>query len=281
MSEQEVETFWRDGVVVIRGVLPEETLAAMAEPVRRVLGLEGTPNLTALGAEIMPAVGGTLLNDPSAAQAGAPRGQFRGGTDHWWDDPDFERFATQSPLPQMTAELLRSEELWFYEDSLLVKEPHTEEPTAIHQDMAYFQLEGDRVCTTWCPLDPISEESGATYYVRGSHRWHQDFRPNWFVSQQSMPDTDGEPAPALSQLDADEMISFDMEPGDVAIHHAMTLHGAHANRSDQWRRAISVRYCGDGTVYRLKRGTPRKPHHAEITEGAPVDHPRCPKVWPR
>ena len=234
VTDQEIEDFWRDGVVVIRGVLPPDTLAAMNDPVGRVLGHETMSNMTELGAQVVPSSGGTVLNDPAAAKAGAPRGQFRSGTDHWWDDPDFEHFATRSPLPQVAAELMRSQELWFYEDSVLVKEPYTEEPTAIHQDMAYFQLEGDKVCTTWCPLDPISQATGATVYVKGSHRCH-----------------------------------------------AMTLHGAHANVTDQWRRAISVRYCGDGTVYRFKRGTPLKPHHAEVTEGTPVTHPRCPQVWPR
>ena len=252
----------------------------MAVPVQRVLGRESTSNMTELGAAVVPASGGTLLNDPTAARAGAPRGQFRSGTDHWWDDPAFESFATESALPQLAAELLRSRDLWFYEDSVLVKEPHTEEPTAIHQDMAYFQLEGDKVCTTWCPLDPINKETGATVYVRGSHRWQRDFRPNWFVSQLSMPDTDGEEVPHYERDDHEHLVSFDMEPGDVAVHHAMTLHGAHANITDQWRRAISVRYCGDDTVYRFKRGTPRKPHHDEVAEGSPVDHPRCPQVWP-
>ncbi|MXZ87079.1 MAG: hypothetical protein F4Z02_15670 [Acidimicrobiia bacterium] len=281
VTEEEIEAFWRDGVVVIRGVLSDDTLASMTKPVERALGSEAMNNMTEMGAMVVPPSGGTVLNDPAAAKRGAPRGQFHGGTDHWWDDPDFEAFATRSPLPQVAAELMQSQELWFYEDSVLVKEPHTEEPTSIHQDMAYFQLEGDKVCTTWCPLDAITVETGATVYVKGSHRWERNFRPNWFVSQLSMPDTDGEEVPHYDRDDSEHLLCFDMEPGDVAVHHAMTLHGAHANVTDQWRRAISVRYCGDGTVYRFKRGTPLKPHHSEVTEGDPVNHPRCPQVWPR
>lgn len=281
VTEQEIEAFWRDGVVVIRGVLSPDTLAAMDQPLRRVLGHQNMSNMTELGAQVVPPSGGTVLNDQAAAKAGTPRGQFISGTDHWWDDPDFEEFATRSPLPQLAAELMKSQELWFYEDSVLVKEPHTEEPTAIHQDMAYFQLEGDKVCTTWCPFDPITKQTGATVYVKGSHRWERNFRPNWFVSQLSMPNTDGEEVPHYDRDDSEYLLSFDMAPGDVAVHHAMTLHGAYANVSDQLRRAISVRYCGDDTVYRFKRGTPLKPHHSEVGEGDPVDHPRCPQVWPR
>ena len=136
VTDQEIEDFWRDGVVVIRKVLSDKTLALMAKPVERALGAEEMNNMTEMGAMVVPPSGGTVLNDPAAAKRGAPRGQFHGGTDHWWSDPDFETFATRSPLPQLAAELMKSQELWFYEDSVLVKEPHTEEPTSIHQDMA-------------------------------------------------------------------------------------------------------------------------------------------------
>ena len=52
------------------------------------------------------------------------------------------------------------------------------------------------------------------------------------------------------------------------------------NRSrDRWRRAISIRYCGDDARYCFRPGAPRKPHHAEVREGDALDHARCPVVW--
>src|SRR5215213_6520010 len=72
------------------------------------------------------------------------------------------------------------------------------------------------------------------------------------------------------------------EPGDITVHHARTIHGADGNASlTQRRRAISVRYCGDDVVYKFKRGAPRKPHHADVSEGDPVDHDQCPVVYRR
>ena len=46
-----------------------------------------------------------------------------------------------------------------------------------------------------------------------------------------------------------DIISFDVEPGDVIVHHVLTVHGAGGNTSDTWRRAMSFRYCGDRVRY--------------------------------
>jgi len=131
----------------------------------------------------------------------------------------------------------------------------------------------------WVPLDAVDDENGAVQYVRGSHRDRTAFRPNLFVTTQPLPDTVGEEVPDHTGDPA--IVQFDTEPGDVVVHHARTIHGAHANRSaDRRRRAVSVRYAGDDTVFRIKAGAPQKAHHAELVEGAPLSEPACPQVWP-
>lgn len=273
-----VEAFWRDGVVCLRQVMPVSWLERMAAPVERALtDTSVTTDLTALGEAVAP---DTMLR--ARGQATGPRGQFRAGTDHWRVDPDFAAFALTSPLPALVATLLGSACVYLYEDSVLVKEPGTLEPTAFHQDMGYFHLDGRQVCTTWVPLDPVTAETGAVVFVRGSHRWERDFRPNWFVSQQSMPGTDGEDTPDIFASPEDyDLVSFDTRPGDITVHHARTLHGATANTSSETRRrAISVRYCGDDARYRIKRGAPLKAHHHEVSDGDPVLHEACPRAWP-
>ena len=174
-------------------------------------------------------------------------GHVRAGTDHWTVMPAFREFAVASPLGAIAARLLRSETVRLYEDSVLVKEPGTPERTAFHQDLAYFHLDGTQLCTTWVPLDPVTADSGAVEFVAGSHRRPNRYRPNFFVTTMSMPDTDGEEVPEDAGVRDDERtISFDTEPGDITVHHARTIHGAHPNRSaQQRRRAISVRYAGD------------------------------------
>ena len=270
VTAEEINAFWRDGAVCLRGIMPESWLALLEEGVQRWLQSESRFSLSDFGAS-------------RSEGAAKPKAHFYGGTDHWKTDPACRRFACDSPLPGIVGALLRSAKVNLYEDSILVKEPGTVEKTMFHQDLPYFHVEGSQICTTWVPLDPVRRETGSLLFVKGSHTWKKMYRPNYFVQQESMPDTEGEDAPDYhaNRKDA-EILCFDMERGDLTVHHALTLHGALGNGSSTlMRRAMSVRYCGDDARYRIRRGASQKPHHAQIQPGSVLDHPDCPVVWQR
>jgi ectoine hydroxylase-related dioxygenase (phytanoyl-CoA dioxygenase family) len=268
VREDEIDTFWRDGVVCLRGIMPAGWLALLEEGVERWLASDARFSLSEFGTTL----------DPGARK---PRAHFYGGTDHWRADEACRRFACESPLPGIVGAVLRSAKVNLYEDSILAKEPGATERTMFHQDLPYFHVEGTQVCTTWVPLDPVTRDTGSLQFVKSSHTWKKTYRPNYFVKHVSMPDTEGEDAPDYhaDRRDA-EILCFDMAPGDLTIHHALTLHGAEGNHSaTQRRRAMSVRYCGDDARYRIRRGASQKPHHATVVPGAVLDHPDCPVVW--
>ena len=279
VTEAEVAEYERDGVVCLRGVLSSSWLRRMQAATERILEQSGTVDMTEMARSI-EASGGRALVD-TTVEPGAKRGRFYGGTDHWLSDPDFRDFALTSPLPALVAALMRSARVNLYEDSLLVKEPGTVEPTAFHQDLAYFHVEGEQICTCWSPLDPVTEQTGSLQYVRGSHLWRREFRPNLFVSSMPIPGTRGEEVPDIRSRAADyDLVQFDTEPGDVVVHHARTLHGAGGNRSNTLRRrAVSVRYCGADARYRIREGAPMKPHHQHVKDGEVLDQEACPVVW--
>lgn len=263
ITATEIDQFWADGVVCVRGALRVRDVSAMAEPVERALAGAQMADLGAL--------------------AGGRGPRFSAGVDHWRDDGDFRRFACESTLPAIAAALLRSNAVWLYEDSVLVKEPGAAYRTAFHTDAGYFHVQGDQVCTFWIPLDAATPDTGAVEYVRGSHLWPDDFRPNLFTLRDPLPGTEGDEVPdVLADPELrDALVTFSVEPGDVVVHHYRTLHGAPGNRSvSQRRRAISVRYCGDDARYHLRPGAPRKPHQESVREGERLGGPDCPQVWP-
>ena len=282
ITDDEVDTFWRDGVVCLRQVMPLEWLAHMAEPVETSLASASMTDLSAMGDDLEKHAGAVRLIDHDLQAKAIPRGHFKAGTDHWREQPEFLDLATQSPLGSIVARLLRSEHVWFYEDSVLVKEPGTQEKTAFHQDMAYFHLSGDLVCTTWVPLDPVCAETGAVRFVVGSHHDRSRYRPNMFVTTMALPGTEGTDVPDYDTIGAAHIVSYDTEPGDITVHHARTIPGAYANASTtQRRRAISVRYAGDDTVFSPVAGGLDKPHHSRMRAGDPLDPAACPLAWPR
>lgn len=262
----EVVRFWRDGVVHLPGILDPAWVAALAEPVERVVGTGEAVDL------------GMLATDaPKAGPA------FAAGVDHWRHDPMLRSFALDSPLGPIVAALLRTAHVWLWEDSVLVKEAGSPFATRFHTDAGYFHLTGDQICTTWVPLDPATPASGMVHWLPGSHLDPVAYRPNLFVTDEPIPDTEGELVPDVlgDPALAERLISFKVVPGDITVHHARTLHGAPANPSDQRRRAVSVRYCGDDARYLHKPGLPARPGLDQVADGDPVGEPWCPSVWPR
>jgi ectoine hydroxylase-related dioxygenase (phytanoyl-CoA dioxygenase family) len=258
-------TFEQDGVVLLESVLDAAWIERMRITVDRELATPAVVDLSAM-AEAPP-------------EEGSPRGQFRAGTDHWVATPEFLAFARDTPIPALVAELLGSERVWLYEDSVLVKDPGTRERTVFHQDLAYFHVDGEQVCTVWIPLDPVDAANGAVRYARGSHRDRTAYRPNLFVTTECLPGTEGVDVPDYA--DDPALVHFDTVPGDIVVHHARTIHGAFANTTaDRPRRALSIRYAGDDARFRIKPGAPQKAHHTSLVEGEPLSEPACPQVWP-
>ena len=77
-----------------------------------------------------------------------------------------------------------------------------------------------------------------------------------------------------------EIISWDLEPGDVYAFHAMTVHGAGGNlRFDVRRRGYTVRYCGDDAVYDTRKGTQGHLRSESHRDGDQLDSDQYPLVW--
>jgi ectoine hydroxylase-related dioxygenase (phytanoyl-CoA dioxygenase family) len=197
---------------------------------------------------------------------------------------DFRRFTLSGPGPLIAAALLDSDNVNFFGDQMFVKEPGTRERTAFHQDATYFEIDGDQCCVLWMPVDPVTVENGAMMYVRGSHRDGKLYQPNVFVAQTPLPGAQGEPMPDIEgHMEDYDLVQFDVEPGDVIVHHYKTLHGAGANHSRyQMRRAASLRYCGDDIRVCPRPWAPKQLHHTQrLNDGDPLSGPDFPVVWTR
>ncbi len=197
---------------------------------------------------------------------------------------EFRRFALNGAAPEIAGNLLGGEQVNFFGDQIFVKEPQTRERTAFHQDATYFEIEGDQCCVLWMPVDPVPLENGAMMYVRGSHRTGKLYQPNVFVSQAPLPGAQGEMLPDIEgHMDDYDLVHFEVEPGDVIVHHYRTVHGAGGNSSRyQVRRAASIRYCGDDIRFRTRPWAPRQLHHTQkLSDGDRLGPPDFPVVWRR
>lgn len=195
---------------------------------------------------------------------------------------DYSKLCTRSVLPEIAGQLLNAEEVRFFGDQVFVKEPNTPGKTAFHQDATYFEIDGEQCCVMWVPVDPATIESGVMMYVRGSHADGKLYKPNVFISQAPIPGSEGDNLPDIeNNLEDYDIIHFDVEPGDVLVHHYRTIHGTGGNHSRyQVRRAASLRYCGEDIRFKTRAWAPKQLHHTNsLKTGDPLDCSDFPVVW--
>jgi ectoine hydroxylase-related dioxygenase (phytanoyl-CoA dioxygenase family) len=230
----------RDGAAVVRGIVDPQTIGRMRIAVDRVMA-----NPADTAAEYTPE---------------NSEGRFFGDFFIWLKDPYFAEFIHDAKLTRLAAAAMRSKEVYFFYDHLLVKEPKTGESTPLHQDLPYWPLSGRQILSLWIPLDPVSGASGAVQYIAGSHKWNKMYAPREFSDASGFSEQYAamgmEPAPSLESISTEHRsISWDTQPGDVIIHHPLTLHFANGNSTaSQRRRAIALRYVGDDARYAKRPG---------------------------
>lgn len=299
LTADEIETYRRDGVVCLRKVLNDEWVALVrgavddAERRFRETPVEGmaaptteTSNLHALNqlGTMLEGMGTTVLRDDSEnGDEPSTNGEFILVNNAVLDYPALQRLALESPLGQIAAQLFDSEKVNFLFDQIFIKQPGANTRTAFHQDQGYFHVDGEQIASFWTAAEPVAKENGAMGYVRGSHRWDLH-SPNVFVGQATPPDAALPTLPDIEGNEADfDIVYFDVEPGDVIVHHYRTAHGARGNTSlDQPRRAVSLRYAGDdATVLHRGSAPPEFPTDPSLKDGDSLTSETYPLVWPR
>ena len=263
IDAEDIRTYQRDGVVLIRGVLsPIEVEQAAA------------------GIEAALASPGPLAQ--LASSAGDP-GSFIEDFRRWHDIPEIECLAKVSQVPRIAAELMGSPTVRLFHDHVLVKEGGTRQRTPWHQDQPYYNVDG-RGVSAWIPVDRVPE-AGCLELVAGTHRgpWLMprtflEGEAKWFPenSLTELPDIDAD-------RDAFNIRRYEMEPGDAIFFDFLTVHGAPGFPFGGRRRVLSLRYLSDAARHAPRRWRTSPPFDGldgELADGAALDHPLFPLVWP-
>jgi len=303
ITHEEIETYRHEGVVCLRGVVDKGWLDYLAQPIEDLMerpeGVDVTAAVKGLRARMND---DGIVHDPLFGEVrrddlleddveSSEHAKFFNFTHVNPLSEPIRIFETQSMLPEIAAVLMGSERIHLFIDQVFVKEPGTPTRTAFHVDESYFNLTGEQICTMWVPLDPATKESSTMGYIQGSHTWSERYAPNNFITQKrfsfrengdttlservALPDVEGHP-------DDFNIVYFDVDPGDVIVHHYRVVHGSGGNTSmSRRRRALSVRYTGDDANWGpMPHAGERLPHtliEGDSLAGAENVFPMC---WP-
>lgn len=263
VTDDEIRAFREEGVVLLRGLFDADWVAHL-----RAAAEKGLSKPTVFGEEL--------------AQARGDGGRFFHDTFMWRQDAACRHFVFESPAAEIAARAMGAGRAHIFFDQWLIKEPGSPTRTPWHHDLTYWPIQGSQVATLWLALDPVTAESGAVEYVKGSHRWGQRYKPATFSGDHDY----SEHLPPVPDIDARraelEILQFEMAPGDCTLHHGLMVHGAPGNqRNDRRRRASVTRWAGEDVTYAPRAGLQGMPQDPGIASGAPLSGPLWPQVWPR
>jgi non-heme Fe2+,alpha-ketoglutarate-dependent halogenase len=152
-----------------------------------------------------------------------------------------------------------------FHTTVWMKAAHSENYVPWHQDATYFGLAPFEHVTAWVALTPSRPESGCVRVIPGSHHNGQLAHFDNHNDPLTMLSRGQKLADAIREEDAVNLV---LEPGDMSLHHTLTVHSSRTNRSDDWRIGVgisyipaSVRHIGPTRLSAtLARGTDRFSH---------------------
>lgn len=263
VTTADLEAFERDGVVVIRNAFGEHWLESLAHGVEQNIRAPG-PDATRY--------------TPEGAS-----GKFYDDYCNWQRIDGYRGFVFNSPGAAIVGALMGSNEVRFYHEHVLIKEPGTHAVTPWHHDLPYYGLEGTQVCSMWLPLGPIPL-SVCPELVAGSHRWGRRFVPRLFISHDNYVAVQDnyEQVPDINvQRDDYPIFAWALALGDCIVFHMLTLHGVPGTTElTTRRRAFSTRWLGDDAVFATRPWDTSPPFRdVHLNAGDCMHHASFPLVW--
>jgi ectoine hydroxylase-related dioxygenase (phytanoyl-CoA dioxygenase family) len=201
--------------------------------------------------------------------------------------PAVRDFVFGSGVARLAGELLEAQRVRFYFDHLLVKEPHTPNPTPWHQDIPYWPFLGRQIASVWVSATDLTVEESSLEFLRGSHRWDKYFTPKAFTASGSKwaEANAGDELPDIEAARGDyDVIGFDVKAGDALVFSAWTVHGSPGNAGQRRRVALSTRWLGDDATWDPRPAADPSVTQADTTAVPgryPDDDDRFPVVWQR
>ncbi|MGB0412595.1 MAG: phytanoyl-CoA dioxygenase family protein [Pikeienuella sp.] len=234
ISDQMIEDFDRDGVVLLKGAFTD-----YVEGVREAIE-ENKANPSWRERTYKPDDGGQPFFQDYCV----------------WDQFDgYRALVRDSGMAEMAATLMQSSNARIFHDHVLVKEPGNSTVTPWHQDAPYYLVEARKTVSFWVPVDAVPRER-TIEYVATSHRWGDGhFRPKRFDGTDLYENDTREVAPDIDATrDQLDIKGWAVEPGDAVAFQFGVLHGAPANSSPSRRRVTSVRWVGDDARFAKRLG---------------------------
>lgn len=261
--EKLAQTYTEDGVVLLRSFLDLEQLTSLRDAL-----------------DFARANPGPMSSD----FASSDHGEFFMDYLTFRRNPFIKSLMFDLNLLKMISRIVQTETIRIFHDNIFMKFGDAP-PTPWHQDRPHYVVTGDKNFSVWMSPDEVPEGESLAF-IPCSHNNGKIYRPKNFkdgaeISQEekfhSLSDVE------FDLLSANGIRIFRVHPGDVVIFDNRILHSALRGNGPANRRALSLRYIGDGAKLTTSFADPNPALHLmgmKLEDGAAPSEAWFPTVYP-
>lgn len=272
LSADQIDRFWRDGVLVVENAVSPEQLAALTAQfddwVEESRGHDEGYGETVDGRPRFDLEQGHCADKPALRRVNSPAEASAA-----YDDA-----MRNSAMTDCIADLI-GPDVKFHHSKINSKLPGARTEVKYHQDFPFTPHSNDNVITALLMVDEVTEQNGPLEVVPGSHKGpiHGLWHGGKFT---------GAVAPDVERDAISKAVKCTGPAGAVCLMHTRLLHGSAPNLSDQPRTLFICVYSADDAVPLSPNPVPST-QEGQIVRGAPsgrirsidysVERPELPK----
>ena len=224
ISRQQIEDYRKNGFLLIEDFLDKEELTFWREAVSEALEERGGRKLPGKDTK-------TGEDDGINKDADYFGKVFDQMLNLWQTNEKIKQLMLNKDLGKMVADLSECDGIRIWHDQALIKRPWAN-PTSWHLDTPFWSFSDRRALSIWIALDDATPENGCLYFIPGSYHTTGFENPGIGKNMDSV-------FQFYPQFASSVSAAVPMKAGSCSFHNGLTIHGAGANMTSGFRRAMT------------------------------------------
>jgi phytanoyl-CoA hydroxylase len=234
LTEDQVKAYQRDGYLLIENFLTENELDFWRAAV--------TEAIAERGGRKMPNMDIKVGEDDGINKDSDYYGKvFDQMLNIWQTNDKVKQIMLDERIGKMVATLAGCSGARIWHDQALIKRPWAN-PTSWHLDTPFWSFSDRRALSIWVALDDATYENGCLYFIPGSYHHTTFENPGIGKNMDAIFDF-------YPQFIKSKSVAVPMKAGSCSFHNGLTIHGAGANMTNGFRRAMTCAYMPDGATF--------------------------------
>lgn len=234
LTQEQIQSYHENGYLLVENFLNESELSCWREAV--------TEAIQQRDGKKMPGNDAKIGEDDGINKDSDYYGKvFDQMLNLWQTNAAVKKIMLDENIGKMVADLAGWEGTRIWHDQALIKRPWAN-PTSWHLDTPFWSFSDRRALSIWVALDDATYENGCLYFIPGSYHTTTFENPGIGKNMDAVFDF-------YPQFIQTKSVAVPMKAGSCSFHNGLTIHGAGANMTNGFRRAMTCAYMPDGAKF--------------------------------